>query len=68
MQAGLAHIRSVVGSTSLISDEEIESTLWYYYFDKEKSVNWILGLFILIHICLEYLAETIYIPTHPPIS
>ncbi|TIB65180.1 hypothetical protein E3P78_00705 [Wallemia ichthyophaga] len=42
LYAGLDSIRdSIPDSTS--SDREVKDALWYFYFDVEKSLNWILG-------------------------
>ena len=49
MESGLEHIRAVLGSEaeSGLSDSLIKETLWDSYFDVEKSVEWLLGIFRL---------------------
>ncbi|CAO3693728.1 unnamed protein product [Umbelopsis ramanniana] len=42
MDEGVAHIYSVIGDDTSVSLQTIQETLWYYYFDKEESVNFIL--------------------------
>ncbi|KAI9488308.1 HBS1 N-terminus-domain-containing protein [Zychaea mexicana] len=37
---GLAHVLSVVGEDIPVSDMEIKEALWYYYFDREETINW----------------------------
>lgn len=43
MAAGLVNVRAVLGSASGVSDKEIKDSLWYYYFDDEKTVSYLLG-------------------------
>lgn len=42
LYSGLADIRESIPDT-VASDREIKDALWYYYFDVEKSLNWVLG-------------------------
>ncbi|CDZ96597.1 ef tu gtp-binding domain protein [Phaffia rhodozyma] len=44
MDSALAHVRSTLGpqETSGFSDKEIKDSLWYYYFDAEKTISWLL--------------------------
>lgn len=44
MDSGLAHVRSLLGpaESSGYSDKEIKDSLWYYYFEADKVVNWLL--------------------------
>ena len=44
MDDGVAHVYSVIGDDNSISLQTIQETLWYYYFDKEESVNFLLGM------------------------
>jgi len=44
MDEGVAHIYSIIGDDTSVSLQTIQETLWYYYFDKEESVNFILGI------------------------
>ena len=47
---GLAHVLSVIGNEDIpVSDMEIKEALWYYYFDREETVQWVIG-----NIKLEY--------------
>jgi hypothetical protein len=43
MQLKVAQVLSILGSDAPVSETEIRNTLWYYYFDVEKSVAWLLG-------------------------
>lgn len=47
MDDGVAHVYSVIGDDTSISLQTIQETLWYYYFDKEESVNFLLGMWII---------------------
>lgn len=38
-------VRSTLGSEVTITDEEIQESLWHYYYDVEKTVNYILSMF-----------------------
>ena len=45
---GLAHVLSVVGGDDIpVSDTEIKEALWYYYFDREETINWVIGKFYI---------------------
>lgn len=45
MESGLQHVRSLLGSSdeSGISDKEVKDSLWYYFFDADKTVEWLLA-------------------------
>ena len=43
MSAGLKSIQAILGSSSEILEKEIMDSLWYYYFDEEKTLAWLLG-------------------------
>lgn len=43
MEAGVVKIRQLLGEQNPIADAEIRETLWYYYFDVEQTVSWLLG-------------------------
>lgn len=45
MHEGLQAVREIVGNaeTSGVSDEDIKDALWEYFFDHEKTVEWVLG-------------------------
>lgn len=42
LKEGLRKVRSVLDLPGL-TDENIQESLWYYYFDVEKTVNYILS-------------------------
>lgn len=44
LEEGLAYVHSVVGDNLPVPDVEIKEALWYYYFDKEETVNWVVGM------------------------
>jgi hypothetical protein len=46
LQTRLNEVRQLLGDHHDIPDKEIRETLWYYYFDLEKSVAWLLGTFV----------------------
>lgn len=45
MESGLAHVRSLLGSAadSGLSDKEVKDSLWYYFFDAEQTVEYLLA-------------------------
>lgn len=43
MEARLLDVRCLLGDQHDIKDAEIRETLWYYYFDVEQTVAWLLG-------------------------
>lgn len=43
LQDGTAKVRSILGSEAG-TDEEIQESLWHYYYDVEKTVNYILSM------------------------
>ncbi|CAG8580917.1 7997_t:CDS:10, partial [Dentiscutata heterogama] len=42
MEEGKIKVKSVIGQVEGVTDKDIEDTLWYYYFDTEKTINWLL--------------------------
>ena len=46
MNDGLEQVRLLIGDedVSEVSDESIKDTLWEYYFDLEKTIQWALGV------------------------
>ncbi|KAI9596797.1 P-loop containing nucleoside triphosphate hydrolase protein [Syncephalis fuscata] len=42
MQLGTVQVRSLLGDEISITDEKIRETLWYYYFDINQTVDWLL--------------------------
>jgi hypothetical protein len=43
MEKSLIEVRRILGDENGIRDSDIRETLWYYYFDVEASVAWLLG-------------------------
>ena len=37
-------MRAVLGPEVSITDKEIEDSLWHYYYDVDKAVNYLLGM------------------------
>ncbi|KAM3581644.1 hypothetical protein VKS41_005808 [Umbelopsis sp. WA50703] len=44
MDEGVAHVYSIIGEDTSISLQTIQDSLWYYYFDKEETVNFLLDM------------------------
>ena len=42
MQEALGQAREILGNG--FTDKEIEDSLWYYYYDVEKTVNYLLSM------------------------
>ncbi|RHZ72463.1 hypothetical protein Glove_242g84 [Diversispora epigaea] len=42
MKEGMKEVKSIIGQLDDINDEEIENTLWNYYFDVEKTISLLL--------------------------
>lgn len=55
MKSGLKATRDVLGKIPGLTDAEIEESLYYYYFDVEKTINYLLSM---ITVC--FLILTIY--------
>lgn len=43
MRLGTAEVREVLGPEVSITDKEIEDSLWHYYYDIDKTVNYLLS-------------------------
>lgn len=43
LDEGLVFICSVIGEDTVLSAKEIKEALWYYYFDREQTLEWALG-------------------------
>lgn len=43
LEDGLAYVYSVIGDDTILTAAEIKEALWYYYFDREETINWALG-------------------------
>ncbi|KAG1198815.1 hypothetical protein G6F70_005463 [Rhizopus microsporus] len=39
---GLDYIHAAIGKNDVLSDRQIKETLWYYYFNKEDTLDWAL--------------------------
>ena len=48
MNAGLEHIRAIIGShqASGLEDNVIKDALWNEYFDVDRAVDWLMGMYI----------------------
>jgi hypothetical protein len=44
MRSGLKATRDVLGNVPGLTDAEIEESLYYYYFDVEKTINYLLSM------------------------
>lgn len=42
LNVGLRKVREILGN-EVATDKEIQESLWYYFFDVEKTVNYILS-------------------------
>ncbi|KAG0171990.1 hypothetical protein DFQ30_011427 [Apophysomyces sp. BC1015] len=42
LEDGLSYVRGVIEDSGFISDVEIKEALWFYYFDREETVNYLL--------------------------
>ena len=43
MEKKVGEVRDLLGDTVKIKDSEIRETLWYYYYDVDRTVSWFLG-------------------------
>jgi hypothetical protein len=43
MELKVVETRQLLGDEHEIKDAEIRDTLWYYYFDVQQTVSWLLG-------------------------
>ena len=43
MEAKATEVLQLLGDNHGIQESEIRDTLWYYYFDVEQTVSWLLG-------------------------
>lgn len=41
MRAGVLAVRDALGTVVAIADEKIEESLWYYYFDVNKTIAYL---------------------------
>lgn len=44
LRLGTAKVRDVLGPELPITDKEIEDSLWHYYYDIDKTVNYLLSM------------------------
>lgn len=47
LREGTAKVRATLGAGVPVTDREIEESLWHYYYDAEKTVNYLLSIAIL---------------------
>lgn len=47
LREGTAKVRATLGTGVPVTDREIEESLWHYYYDVEKTVNYLLSIAIL---------------------
>jgi hypothetical protein len=45
MQLAMVKVRSLLGDDTVFTDAKIRETLWYYYFDVEQTVDWLLRMY-----------------------
>lgn len=43
LDEGLAYIYTIIGEDTVLTAKEIKEALWYYFFDKEETLEWALG-------------------------
>ena len=43
LRQGLIRVREVIGENGDFTEKEIEDSLWHYYYDIEKTVNYLLS-------------------------
>ena len=48
MQEGTAQVRSVLGPEVSISDKDIQDSLWHYYYDIERTVTYLLSMYLTV--------------------
>lgn len=46
METKVAEVLQLLGDNHEIKESEIRQTLWYYYFDIDQTVSWLLGSLI----------------------
>ena len=47
LRRGLTEVRDILGPEVPVTDQEIEDSLYYYYYDVSKTVDYILGEHLL---------------------
>ena len=52
LQEGTTQVRHALGSHFPVSDRDIEDSLWHYYYDVEKTVNYLISMCWLPTRCL----------------
>lgn len=50
MEMKLAEVGRILGDDHEIKESEIRDTLWYYYFDVQQTVSWLLGASVQYHL------------------
>ncbi|KAI4124684.1 MAG: hypothetical protein LQ338_004684 [Usnochroma carphineum] len=44
LREGVFEVRAVLGPSVVVSDKDIEDSLWHYYYDTDKTVNYLLRM------------------------
>jgi HBS1 N-terminus len=68
MKKKIAEVRELLGDSRSIKDSEIRETLWYYYFDVEQTLSWLLGKLFsrrFIHLLDQYSGAGTVKPEEP---
>ena len=42
LQNGVSEVRTILGPSVIVNERSIEDALWHYYYDVEKTVNYLL--------------------------
>jgi elongation factor 1 alpha-like protein len=46
MRRATVDVKAAIKDDFIATDEEIQESLWYYYFDVDKTVNYLRGMYI----------------------
>lgn len=46
LRQGVTNVRAVLGPSVEVGDKDIEDSLWHYYFDEDKTVNYLLRMLV----------------------
>src|ERR1700755_3395455 len=46
MRKATIDVKAAINGDFTVTDEEIQESLWYYYFDVDKTVNYLRGIYI----------------------
>jgi len=55
LREGTAKVRSVLGSEESITDKDIQDSLWHYYYDTEKTINYLLSTHRFIQMSRDFI-------------